>query len=155
MSIRRLATCSGLAVIMLMTGCAMVNDRAWRLFQSPTDALAIVNGQLLRGKVKLVPDRTGTLTLEAKSGAITNCFGGLRFTSTQAGSMDLRCNDGSSTELQFSLISEARGYAYGQSAQGQVSLTFGLSDNDARAYLKVPEGKKLVEAGKDKVLELQ
>lgn len=155
MSTRRFAQLLLLSILALLAGCAMVNDRAWRLFSSPTDALAVVNGQLLRGKVKLVPDRTGTLTLEANDGAITNCFGGLRFTATQAGSMDLRCNDGSSAELQFTLLSEARGYAYGQTAQGPVSLTFGLSDADARAYLKLPEGKKLVEVGKDKTLALQ
>ena len=79
----------------------------------------------------------------------------MRFTGTTSGAIDLRCNDGSAVDMQFALLSEARGYAYGQTASGPLSLTFGLSNQEALAYLKVPADRKLVEAGKDKKLELQ
>lgn len=142
-------------LLSLLAGCAMVNDRAWRLFSSSSDALAIVNGQLLRGTVKLVPDRTGTVSLSGDKGSIQSCFGALHFTATQAGSIDLRCNDGSDVALRFVLLSDSRGYAYGQTTQGPASLSFGLSNDQAISYLKLSEPHKLVEVGKDKTLELQ
>ena len=138
-----------------LSGCAKINDYASWPLTSSIDAIAIVDSQLMQGEVKLVPDRTGRVTLSAAQGAITSCVGSLRFTGTTAGAIDLRCNDGSVLDMQFALLSEARGYAYGQMASGPVSLTFGLSNAEARAYLKVPANRKLVEGGKDKKLELQ
>ncbi len=144
-----------LTTLSVLSGCARINDYASWPLTSSMDAVAIVNDQVLQGVVKLVPDRTGRVTLSAEQGPITSCGGSLRFTGTTAGAMDLRCNDGSAVDLQFAMLSEVRGYAYGQTASGPVSLTFGLSNAEARAYLKVPANRKLVEAGKDKKLELQ
>ncbi|MBC7917202.1 MAG: hypothetical protein H7Y28_05270 [Rhodoferax sp.] len=144
-----------LTALAILSGCAKINDYASWPLTSSIDAVAIVNAQLLQGEVKLVPDRTGRVTLSASQGAITSCVGSLRFTGTTAGAIDLRCNDGSVADMQFALLSEAKGYAYGQTASGPVSLTFGLPNAEARAYLKVPANRKLVEAGKDKKLELQ
>lgn len=141
--------------LVILTGCARINDYASWPLTSSMDALAIVNGQLLQGEVKLLTDRTGKVTLAAAKGPVTSCVGGLRFTGTTAGAIDLRCNDGSVVDMQFALLSEARGYAYGQTASGPVSLTFGLSNAQAQAYLKLPPNRKLVEVGKEKTLELQ
>jgi hypothetical protein len=144
-----------LTTLVILSGCARINDYASWPMSSSIDAIAIVNNQLLQGDVKLVPDRTGRATLSAAQGPITSCVGALRFTGTTTGAIDLRCNDGSTVDLQFAMLSEARGYAYGQTASGPVSLTFGLSNAQAQAYLKLPPNRKLVETGKDKKLELQ
>jgi hypothetical protein len=138
-----------------ISGCAKINDYAsWPLATS-VDAFAIVNTQLLQGKVQLLTDRTGRVTLSAAKGPVTNCVGSLRFTGTTVGAIDLRCNDGADAALQFALLSETRGYAYGHTTAGPTSLTFGLPSAQAQAYLKVPPNRKLVEVGKDKTLELQ
>ena len=144
-----------LTTLSVLSGCAKMNEYASWPLTSSIAAVAIVNAQLLQGEVRLVPDRTGRVTLSAAQGAVTSCVGSLRFTGTTAGAIDLRCNDGSAVDMQFAMLSEVRGYAYGQSASGPVSLTFGLSNAEAQAYLKVPAKRKLVEAGKDKKLELQ
>jgi hypothetical protein len=151
----RVATALVVVALTALAGCAKVNDRAWRLFATGGDAYAVVSDQVLQGDVQLVPDRTGTVTLKSLKGPITSCFGSLRFTASTAGAIDLRCNDGQALELQFALLSESRGYAFGQGATGPASLTFGLSASEAKAYLKVSANKKLVEVGKDGALAVQ
>ena len=148
---------SGLALAFLlgMVGCAKVNDKTLGWFSSGVDAYVIVSGQLLTGDVVLIPDRTGRLTFSANSGTVTTCAGSMRHTAVNSGMIDLRCNNGSVAQLQFTLITETRGYAYGKADDGPVSLTFGLSATDARAFLTVPEGKKLVEAAKGGELTLE
>ena len=155
MPMRRIAHVLMPVALVAVTGCARINDYAAWPMTSSIDALAIVDAQLLQGQVKLLPDRTGRVVLSATQGAAIQCTGGLRFTSTNGGAIDLRCSDGAVVDLQFASLSEIRGYGYGQTASGPVSLTFGLPVAQAQAYLKLPPNRKLVEAGKDKSPELQ
>lgn len=145
------------ALALALGGCAKVNDKTLGWVSSGVDAYVIVSGQLLTGTVTLIPDRTARLTFNADAGPVTTCAGSMRHTASNAGMIDLRCNDGAVAQLQFTLITETRGYAYGKTADGPVSLTFGLPATDARAFLTVPEGKKLVESAKgvDLILEPQ
>lgn len=141
------------AVVLGLAGCAMVNDKALHLFSSDAPAFAIVNGQLLEGAVTLLPDRTGHLGVTGSKEPITSCSGFVRYESSTAGSIDLRCNDGTAASMRYSLLSETRGYAYGATANGTASLTFGLAPAQAAAYLTVPAGQKLVVRGEG--LDLQ
>lgn len=147
-----------------LSGCARLTETGVLLLGTTAPGVAIVNGQLMQGKVELLPDRTGFATLyptvqnishSAETAPISNCMGRLRFTGTTAGEIDLRCNDGSLATLVFSLISDATGYAYGQTATGPVSLAFGMRSSDARAYLTVPPNKKLVDGLDGSSLVLQ
>ena len=153
----------------LLSACAMVDDKAQALFASTSDAIALVNGQLLVGKLQIGIDHTGTLLLTqpvpvaAASGTQsagttsaprTSCSGRFRYTSSTAGAIDLRCNDGTSVDLTVALLSVTRGYGYGQNAAGPASMTFGLTPQAARAYLLVPAGKQLKDAAKAPFLEL-
>jgi len=147
--------CYTVALALFLSGCAKVNDKTLGWFSTNVDAFAIVNGELLTGNVALIPDRTGRLTFSAESGTVTACAGSMRHTASNAGMVDLRCNNGAVAQLQFTLITETRGYAYGKTADGPVSLTFGLPATDARAFLTVPEGKKLVESAKGGELTLE
>lgn len=126
-----------------LAGCASVNDKALRLFSSDAQAFAIVNGQVLQGKMTLLPDRTGNLRLSGDKDPVTSCAGLVRYESSTAGSIDLRCNDGSAAPMRYTLLSETRGYAYGATATGAASVTFGLPPAQAAAFLTVPAGKKL------------
>ena len=143
------------ALALLLPGCAKINDKTLGWVSSNVDAYLIVNGQLLSGNVALIPDRTARLIFSAESGPVTTCAGSMRHTASNAGMIDLRCNDGAVAQLQFTLITETRGYAYGKTADTPVSLTFGLPATDARAFLTVPEGKKLVESAKGGDLTLE
>jgi len=156
----------------LLSACAMVDDKAQALFASTSDAIALVNGQLLIGKLQIGIDHTGTLLLTqpaspaSKTAAAgtpstsadyslrTSCSGRFRYTSSTAGAVDLRCNDGTTVELTIAMLSVTRGYGYGQSAVGPASLTFGLTPQAARAYLLVPAGKQLKDAVTAPFLEL-
>jgi len=144
-----------ISLVLTMAGCAMVTDMSKRVFATPTNALAIVGEQVLMGDVVLGVDRTASVTLTAEQGQPDSCIGSMRYTSTTAGSIDLRCSDGVKAELQFQMLGNSRGYAYGQSNKSAVSLTFGLSNQEARAYLVVPPNKKLVENPESELLELQ
>jgi hypothetical protein len=144
-----------------LMACARINDIGILVFSSTVQAAAILNGQLLQGQVQLSPDRTGSVTLLAEQTAekaatptLSQCMGRLRYSSTAAGTMDLRCNDGTSVELVFSLIGETRGYAYGQNSTGPVSLVFGLTPSESMAYLKPPPNKQLSERVGTPLLEL-
>ena len=145
--------------VLLLAGCARLSDAGTLLFTSKLQAAAVVNGQLLQGLVQLSPDRTGSVTLQAEPSAdpapISSCMGRLRFASTTSGTVDLRCNEGTVTELVFSLIGDARGYAYGQTAAGPASLAFGLSPGESMAYLTVPANKKLTERAGTPNLDLR
>ena len=127
----------GMAAVLgaLLCGCAKVNDTGLRLVSTKVDAYLGVNQQWLEGSMLLVPDRPGRVSFAAEQGAITNCSGSMRYTATYAAEVDLHCNDGTQLTLQTTLISETRGYGYGQTANGPVSLAFGLSEEDARAFM--------------------
>lgn len=120
---------------LLLCGCAKVNDTGLRLVSTKVDAFLVVNGQALSGTVLLVPDRSGRLSFAADKGAITSCSGSLRYTATYSAAIDLHCNDGTQVALQTTLLSETRGYGYGATAQGPSSIAFGLSEEDARAFM--------------------
>jgi hypothetical protein len=99
----------------------------------------MVNGHWLEGDVLLVPDRTGRASFAAnegaKKGAIGSCSGSLRYTATYSAEMDLHCDDGTQLTLQTTLLSETRGYGYGATARGPASVSFGLPEADAHAFM--------------------
>ena len=144
---------ASLAFLWAATGCAQVSDGSLLIFSSRVPAIALVNGQVLQGEVQLMPDRTGSATLSSRtkppsagadSARITSCVGQLRYTSSVAGTIDLRCNAGVGVELVFTMLSNTRGYAYSQAPGVSVSMTYGLAPDEARAYLELPSGRALV-----------
>lgn len=155
MELRRIALAWVLCVAagLGLSGCARLSETGMLIFATTVPALAVVNGQPMQGQVQLVPDRTGSVVLNSSQRSpnattmvtISSCMGRLRFTSTAAGEMDLRCNDGLASTLYFSLVSDASGYAYSQKAGEAISLTFGVSPAAAKAYLQPPAAKKPAE----------
>lgn len=139
----------------LLCACARVNDAGMRLVSSNVGAYLIVNGQYLTGDVLLIPARTGRVSFSSDTGAIRSCSGGLRYTASNGGEIDLRCSDGSQVVLQTTLLSETRGYGYGGTAQGPASVAYGLSEQDARAFLTVPNGMLLARNAKSGEMGLQ
>jgi hypothetical protein len=149
-----------------LAACARVSDGALLVFSIRLPAIAVVDGQLLQGEVVLLTDRTGTVTLKAASknqipqagaakAAVTNCVGQLRYTSTTAGVIDLRCDGAVESELRFTMLGETRGYAYSQATVVPVSLTYGLAPDEAKAYLKLPPNRQLVARQGSADLELR
>jgi hypothetical protein len=59
-------------------------------------------------------------------------------------------------QLQYVLLTETRGYAYGNLANGnRVSMAFGLGAAEASSYLRLPAGKKWNINEDDDSLEIQ
>jgi hypothetical protein len=57
--------------------------------------------------------------------------------------------------LQITMLTETRGYGYASTAQGPASVAYGFSEQDARGFLTVPSGMRLVANPKGGTLELQ
>nr|WP_295773391.1 hypothetical protein [Rhodoferax sp.] len=164
-------------LLMLVTACADLNDTGLAALATRVQAYAVVNEQLVQGEMTLYPNHTGTVALrvgeivqqtpvsEFQTASppkpsvdrpiLNSCLGRLRYTATAYGAIDLRCNDGSTTDLRIALIGETRGYGYGQTATGLASLTFGMAPTEARAHLTTPPGKQLQESGTSSGLEMK
>jgi hypothetical protein len=143
-----------LVVALLLGACAKINEGGLWLATSKVDAFLLVNGQLLTGDARLVPDRTGRMAFTTDTGAVRSCGGAMRYTASRSGEMDVQCNDGTQVTLEFTTLSETKGYGYGTTSQGIASVAYGFSESDALAFLKAPPGKKLV-LGADGALTLQ
>lgn len=164
----------------LLSACADINDTGMAALATRVTAYAIVNEQLVQGEMTLYTDRTGTVALRvevAKPAAdhnsfdiispakpverpvdrpiLNSCLGRFRYTATTYGVIDLRCNEGSTAEVRMALIGETRGYGYGQTTTGVVSLTFGMAPTEARAHLSAPLGKQLWETNSASGLEMR
>ena len=166
-------TLAGCAALGLLAGCADLNDTGMAAFSIRVQAYAVVDEQLVQGEMVLFPDHTGTVAMRAEpmvpsgfaeaasapkpggKAPLTSCVGRLRYAATTVGTIDLRCNDGAVADLRMALIGESRGYGYGQTATGLVSLTFGMTPVEARAHLTVPPGKQLLETAASGGLSLQ
>lgn len=143
-SARRLgATGMAVAAIAVTAGCAKVNDASLSMVSTSASGYLVVSGQLLKGDVVLVPDRTGRVTFLGTTPGGLSCAGGMRYTASRGSTVDLRCSDGAEVGIQVSMLSETRGYGYGALAGQTVSLVFGLSGADSRAYLRLPPGMTL------------
>lgn len=143
------------ALSLALVACARINDKALGWVATDVNAFAIVDKRILVGTVSLVPDRTARVVLAATDGSPLSCAGSLWYTATGAGAGDLRCSDGHAAAMRYSLVSETRGYGYAKDSVSAVSLTFGLSASDARAYLAVPQGHRLVLSSSGDALVLQ
>lgn len=175
---RTLPTLGLLAPLLaLLTACADLNDTGRAALATRVQAYAVVNEQLVQGEMTLYPDHTGTVALRfgeivqqspvsefqtasppkppVERPILNSCVGRFRYTSTTYGAIDLRCNEGSNADLRMALIGETRGYGYGQTATGLVSLTFGMGPTEARAHLTTPPGKQLLENGTSYGLEMK
>jgi hypothetical protein len=122
----------------LLSACVNLNDAAMRLLASSSPAFAIINDKVFEGTAQLYTDRSGKLDLQSEADPLVKCMGNLRRTATRGGVITLRCNDGIEVFVNFILLSEASGHGTGGTGQGMLSLTYGLSKNEAAAYLKLP-----------------
>lgn len=119
---------------MALVGCADLEHAGWLLVTTGKPALMRMGGQQLEGDVELRPDRTGSVHMRGK-GSITSCAGALRFTAARSGSMDLLCSDGALLAMQFALVNEVKGYAFGIYQDATVALTFGMDTSESQGYL--------------------
>lgn len=132
-----------LLFVVVLAGCAKINDTSMRILATPASAVAVVGDTLMSGRALLYVDRTGTLSLGSSDGSI-QCSGTMRYTATHTGVANLRCSNGDEIGMGFVAVREAIGHGNGQDSQGrQASFTYGLALQDALGFLRPPAGRRL------------
>lgn len=133
----------------LVSGCANQAGARMGLFSATAPVVAILGDGLYVGYAKGYMDRTGTIDLQSTTNEDVRCVGQFRYTGSKIGSGEVHCSDGRIAEFQFNALSRLSGYGFGRASDGAFSLTYGLSLEESRQYLRPPAGKRL-EVNEDK-----
>jgi hypothetical protein len=139
----------GCALLLGFSGCAMVSDKIGGWLSSNSEALAVVDGRVLRGQANFAREREATFQLQTQDQPALSCFGTLRFTATASGVIDMSCNDGRALALAFQSLGPLSGIGRGLLGNVEFGLTFGLSPERAAAYLAVPADRLMPPKPKD------
>jgi len=133
-----------------LAGAAM--PAAAGLFSATGAVIAILAGDLFVGEAEGHLSGAGTLAIHSQREPTLICSG--RFTSSAAlgGSGEMLCSDGTTATFRFQRLSIFRGYGGGSSSRGSMSFVYGLTAMEAGPYLKLPEGKKLMQNGAELAL---
>lgn len=138
----------------VLVGCANTSGASMGLFSASAPVLAILSDDLFVGTAVGYMDRTGTIDIVSALDPNLRCVGNFRYTGSKVGDGKMSCSDGHEAKFQFNGLTMLSGYGYGQTSRGGVSFTFGLTPDEATAYLRIPKGKQLKkdEQGKAKLL---
>jgi hypothetical protein len=124
-----------------LVGCSTVTEKISGWMASDANALAVVDGRVLRGQARFYSEREATFSLNSTEGVSLVCHGPLRFTGSKQGVIQLQCSDSRSAHLQFAALTPLSGSAAGKSsgdAGVDVMLTYGMPAQRAAAYLSLP-----------------
>jgi hypothetical protein len=137
-----------LMVLVACTGVATSETLAHAGLLSGTGSvIAILADELFVGEAEGHLSGAGTLAIHAQARPDLTCKGQFTSSAVLGGSGQLHCSDGASATFRFQRLSVLRGYGSGSFSRGGMSFAYGLSAEDAAAYLKLPEGKKLIYHG--------
>jgi hypothetical protein len=131
------ALVASLALSVLLTGCAAVENAAQLVLASRTSATAVVGGRILEGEAAYNQSRSGAVHLHNVDGAPLSCSGELRLTATASGVASLTCSDGQTAVVPFQLMGALRAAGRGMMGETPVALTYGLSPEIAAPFLGV------------------
>ena len=139
-----LAACLGLA------GWATLVDA--RPLSATGNVIAVLAGDLFVGEAVGHLSGAGTLTIHSQRNPTLTCSG--QFTSSAAlgGAGQLHCSDGATATFSFKRLSIFRGYGVGSFSRGAMSFAYGLTAEEARPYLSLPDGKQLRGSGTELTL---
>jgi len=117
------------------------------LFSATGPVIAILGGELFIGEAEGHLDGSGTLGLRSQKNPGLTCVGEFTSSATQGGSGELRCSDSSRASFHFVRLTISRGHGSGSFSRGSLSFSYGLTAEEAKPYLILPQGKKLVNEG--------
>jgi hypothetical protein len=139
-----LAACIGLAGSTTLAGANLLSATGM--------VIAILAGDLFVGEAEGHLSGAGTLAIHSQINPGLTCLG--QFTSSAAlgGAGQMHCSDGATATFHFQRLSVLRGYGVGSFSRGAMSFAYGLTAEEARPYLKLPNGKKLTSSGKELML---
>ena len=134
-----------------LLSCANKSGATMSFFSATAPVHAFLQDDLFYGEAVGYLDRTGTINVTSALDPETKCIGEFRYIGTKTGVGTLTCNDGQIANIQFQALSSLSGYGYGRTSKGPVSFTFGLTADEAKAYLKMPKGKTIAKTKDNKV----
>jgi hypothetical protein len=111
--------------------------------------IAILGGELFLGEAEGHLSGAGTLAIHSQKKPGLTCSGQFTSSAEHGGKGQLHCIDGSSATFHFKRLTIWRGHGTGSFGKSSMSFTYGLSAEEARPYLKLPQGKKLAHNGKE------
>ena len=117
------------------------------MFSATGAVIAIMAGNLFVGEAEGHLSGAGTLVIHSQKNPALTCRGEFTSSAELGGKGQLRCSDGTRSTFKFQRLSLRRGHGSGSFGRGSMSFSYGLSAEEARPYLKLPEGKKLRQNG--------
>lgn len=134
-----------LAVCIGITGWAALAGAG--LFSAKGRVIAILAGHLFVGEAEGHLSGAGTLAIHSQKNPGLTCVGQFTSSAELGGSGQMRCSEGTTATFRFQRLSLRRGYGAGSFGRGSMSFAYGLTAEEARPYLRLPEGKKLMHNG--------
>jgi hypothetical protein len=117
------------------------------MFSATRPVIAILASELFVGEAEGHLNGAGTLTIRSQKDPGLACVGQFTSSPELGGSGELRCNDQTSATFIFQRLSVFRGHGAGRFSRGPMSFAYGLTVEEARPYLKLPDGKRLAHNG--------
>ena len=131
-----------------LTGCSSVNEKMTGWLSSNVDAIAVLDGKVLRGEATFPNEREATLQLQSSDTPSLTCLGALRYTASNSGVVNFTCNDGSTSMVPFQSRSVLSGVGRGLTGKAEFALTYGLSVEKAASFLALPVERLTEPTGK-------
>lgn len=141
-----------LTIISLAMLAGWTTPVAADLFSSTSPVIAIFADELFQGEAVGNLDGSGTIKIQSRTRPDITCSGQFTSSAELGGKGDLKCSDSSTATIKFKRLDIHSGYGTGDSSQGPMSFTYGLSVIESEPYLKLPTGKTLKQDGKELVL---
>lgn len=117
------------------------------LFSATGNVIAILDGELFVGAAEGHLNGAGTLLIRSQKNPALTCTGDFTSSAALGGSGQLACSDGATSAFRFQRINAFRGHGIGSFSRGAMSFSYGLTYEEARPYLQLPDGKKLMHNG--------
>jgi hypothetical protein len=121
-------------------------------FSATGPVIAIVADELFVGVAEGHLNGAGTVAIRSQENPALTCVGQFTSSAERGGSGHLQCSNGTTAEFHFQRLSVFCGYGAGSHSRGSMSFAYGLTADEAKPYLKLPEGKKLRHNGTELAL---
>src|SRR5688572_17658775 len=141
-----------IAVLVACLGLAGWAPPAGALLSATGAVIAILAGELFVGEAVGHLSGAGTLAIRSKKDPGLTCHGAFTSSAALGGLGQMQCSDGATATFSFKRLNIFRGYGIGNFSRGTMSFAYGLTAEEARPYLTLPEGKQLRRSGKELTL---
>ena len=139
-----LAACLGLAASAAPAHAGLLSAKG--------AVIAILAGELFVGEAVGHLSGAGTLAIHSKKDPGLTCRGQFTSSAELGGSGQMQCSDGATATFSFKRLNIYRGYGVGSFSRGSMTFAYGLTAEEAKPYLTLPEGKQLRRSGTELTL---